>query len=147
MFKTIDRCHLLCYNGITVKKDITFLHMKGIFQMKRTFSKKNKATPPFGSYYELVEKILRENEEARKSDYVLVAEVIASLKPSCRKVSLIKALKNWSGYELPSFETISRTRREVQSDHPELKDMRTSIKRSERASTIRNYYIAKKYKY
>ena len=71
---------------------------------------------------EYVTKILEENKKARKSDYVLYAEVLKKFNFS-GDIYLYDFLYNYTTkWQIPSFKTVERARRKVQGERPELKD-------------------------
>ncbi len=70
---------------------------------------------------ELVEDILREDEESRSSDKALYLKVIDEI---CREKGIKdirrKAIKTVFEMKLPSYETVGRARRKIQEEIPEL---------------------------
>lgn len=70
---------------------------------------------------ELVKRILAEHKEARDDDFKVIGYVIKSLNPEAMQLTFGQALWNHSKLDLPSFETIRRTRQKIQHDHPELR--------------------------
>lgn len=70
---------------------------------------------------ELVKRILAEHKEARDDDFKVIGYVIKSLKPEAMQLTFGQALWNHSKLDLPSFESIRRTRQKIQHDHPELR--------------------------
>lgn len=70
---------------------------------------------------ELVKRILAEHKEARDDDFKVIGYVIKALKPEAMQLTFGQALWNHSKLDLPSFETIRRTRQKIQHDHPELR--------------------------
>lgn len=70
---------------------------------------------------ELVKRILAEHKEARDDDFKVIGYVIKALKPEAMQLTFGQALWNHSKLDLPSFESIRRTRQKIQHDHPELR--------------------------
>ena len=69
----------------------------------------------------IVLRVLTEHEEARKDDFILVRYVLDELGvPS--NFDMRTMLHNHVIFGLPSFESITRARRKVQAEYPELKD-------------------------
>lgn len=70
---------------------------------------------------ELVKRILAEHKEARDDDFKVIGYVIKALKPEAMQLTFGQALWNHSKLDLPSFESIRRTRQKIQHYHPELR--------------------------
>ena len=70
---------------------------------------------------ELVKRILAEHKEARDDDFKVIGYVIKALNPEAMQLTFGQALWNHSKLDLPSFESIRRTRQKIQHDHPELR--------------------------
>lgn len=70
---------------------------------------------------ELVKKILTDHPEARDDDFKVIGYVIKALNPEAMQLTFGQALWNHSKLNLPSFESIRRTRQKIQHDHPELR--------------------------
>ncbi len=69
----------------------------------------------------IVLRVLTEHEEARKDDFILLRYVLDELGvPS--NFDMRTMLHNHVIFGLPSFESITRARRRVQAENPELKD-------------------------
>lgn len=68
-----------------------------------------------------VEQVLREHEDSRDSDFRVIGWVIKMTKPDLLRMPLGYVLWNYKRLELPSFETIRRTRQKLQHDKPELR--------------------------
>ena len=86
----------------------------------------------------IVLRVLEENQEARKNDFVLYGYV-------CDKLGVITnfdfrtTLQNSFMFGLPSFESITRARRKLQAQYPELKDSRTAKIRAEEQEEYREF--------
>lgn len=83
-----------------------------------------------------VHKILIEAPEARNSDSFLYAEYVLRYAPEFATVGLYNALTRYSGF-LPSYESVSRSRRKIQSEYPELQA--TMSRREYRAKLEQEY--------
>ncbi len=70
---------------------------------------------------ELVKSILAEHKEARDDDFKVIGYVVKDLNPEAMHLTFGQTLWNHSKLNLPSFETIRRTRQKIQHDHPELR--------------------------
>ena len=70
---------------------------------------------------EVVKTVLTEHKEARDDDFKVIGYVIKTLNPEAMQLTLGQALWNHSKLDLPSFETIRRTRQSIQHDNPELR--------------------------
>ena len=83
-----------------------------------------------GNLKPLVENILRYNSATRKDDFLLINEVVKSLiKADNITLSWLSKWHKQNG--IPSFESITRCRRAVQTEFPELKDIEMSEIRAE----------------
>ena len=66
------------------------------------------------------EKVLRQVENSRNSDFLLIYEYFKMFKPNLLKVDLGTLLLRAEEYDIVPFESITRARRRVVSDNPEL---------------------------
>lgn len=66
----------------------------------------------------VVKEILEHNPKAREDDFLLIGMVYYRLYPVDFTFSYIA--KHHKELKLPSFESITRARRKVQEEHPEL---------------------------
>ena len=69
----------------------------------------------------VVEKVLREKKDARDSDFRTIGWVYANIKPEVMNLPFKEVLWKHKEFDLPSFETIRRTRQKLQHDKPELR--------------------------
>lgn len=69
----------------------------------------------------IVEQVLREHEDSRDSDFRVIGWVIRMTRPELLKMSFGSVLWNHKELDIPSFETIRRTRQKLQHDKPELR--------------------------
>ena len=67
-----------------------------------------------------VRAVLQENEDARNDDMVLYLALCNLYLKDAGAMPLARILLNRKELGLPSFESISRTRRRLQEKHPEL---------------------------
>lgn len=70
---------------------------------------------------DIVYQVLKEVSEARKDDFVLVAEVYNRIQPLINNVSFNRVMLGHKELGLPYFESISRARRRLQSIFEELR--------------------------
>lgn len=84
-----------------------------------------------------IKEILAGNPATRKDDFLLVLEVYRNYIPLSMPVSY--ALTNHKEYNLPSFASIIRVRRMVQTQDPSLCDNKAREKRAEAAGDYVDY--------
>ena len=82
---------------------------------------------------ELVTQVLTDHPDARDDDFKVIGHVIKAICPQAMNLTLGQALWNHSKLNLPSFETIRRTRQKIQHDRPELRG-ELYLKRMEKQS-------------
>ena len=70
---------------------------------------------------DIVYQVLKEVPEARKDDFVLVAEVYNRIQPLINNVSFNRVMLGHKELGLPYFESISRARRRLQNIFEELR--------------------------
>ena len=70
---------------------------------------------------EIVRKVLTDHKDARDSDFRVIGWVIKLVRPEVMSMSFADALWKYKELNLPSFETIRRTRQKLQADNPELR--------------------------
>ena len=70
---------------------------------------------------DIVYQVLKEVPEARKDDFVLVAEVYNRIQPLINNVSFNRVMLAHKELGLPYFESISRARRRLQNIFEELR--------------------------
>lgn len=89
----------------------------------------------------IVKQILIENENARKDDFVLVYEFINKVTGGCAKFMMLSDVANSHvQYGIPSFESITRARRQVQKEMPELKEKKMAEIRANEEKEFREEY-------
>lgn len=69
----------------------------------------------------IVSKVLKEHKDARDSDFRTIGWVYSILKPEVMNLPFKQVLWKHKELELPSFETIRRTRQKLQHDDPSLR--------------------------
>lgn len=69
----------------------------------------------------LVKSVLEKNKEARKDDFLLVAEVYYSLVPEVANCSFTAVMLAHKEFKLPSIESITRARRKLQAEYEDLR--------------------------
>ena len=70
---------------------------------------------------EVVRNVLTDHKETRDSDFKLICWVYQTIKPDVMSMPFSKVMWNHKDYDLPSFETIRRTRQKLQHDCPDLR--------------------------
>ena len=91
----------------------------------------------------IVSEILTECESANSDDMLLLSLVVIRTEndlPQDQEQFLTSILSHWHDLHLPNLKTVERCRRDIQSKHPELKDLKASQIRKERERKYRNYY-------
>lgn len=83
----------------------------------------------------IVKEVLEENPETRRSDIKLIMEVFKRRGVNTSESFATLAVNG----QLAQMESITRARRKVQSDYPELKDDHTAELRAEREEVFREY--------
>ena len=68
---------------------------------------------------EIVRKVLTEHKDARDSDFRAIGWVIKATRPDAMNMTFADVLWKYKDLNLPSFETIRRTRQKLQADNPE----------------------------
>ena len=70
---------------------------------------------------EIVRKVLTDHKDARDSDFRAIGWVIKATRPDAMNMTFADVLWKYKDLNLPSFETIRRTRQKLQHDIPELR--------------------------
>ena len=87
-----------------------------------------------------MEKPKDNHPDSRMSDFVLYARYIQENNEELRNVGLIYALMEASALNMPNFESITRIRRKIQRQQPELKPpKKTQALREDREKMFREY--------
>ena len=90
---------------------------------------------------DLVYEILVDNLSARDDDYILIAEYYYRLNPEIVNLKFNYVFLAHKELNLPSFKTIERARRKVQSMYPELANSKTKKLREQLKKEYENYYL------
>ena len=86
----------------------------------------------------IVKKILEENELARKDDCFLILKVVLTIFPYDSVKTFTEVMSGAKNKGI-SFESITRARRKVQKNYPELKDKETTEIRNEEQKEYIDY--------
>lgn len=90
----------------------------------------------------VVKKVLTEHEETRSDDFKLIFAVYRELDFfHTTKELFCEIMLNHKLYKLPSFESITRCRRKLQNDYPELANEKTKEKRLNETAEYIDYAI------
>ena len=90
-------------------------------------------------YLKLVEKILREHPETRDDDMRLYVWICHETCPASMIQQFSKVMWYHSDYGLPSYESITRARRKLQEQHPELRGKKYEKRQGKQAEYINKY--------
>ena len=91
-----------------------------------------------------VKDLLRSNKKYRQSDNVLMARVwYDAILHKVNGMTALDLLLMLSKGDLPNWESITRVRRKLQSEYPELRDEETFRLREERELEFRTKYSAR----
>lgn len=86
----------------------------------------------------IVLRVLEKSTEARKDDFVLFSLVCDEMGvPS--NFDLRTMLNNHRLFGLPSWESVSRARRKIQAEQPELKDAEMAVIRADEEKEYREF--------
>lgn len=105
----------------------------------------------FNSLENLVQKYLESDELSRSDDFRLYFLVAADIygdngfnptpgETDFMLISILDFMMNHNQYGLPAFESVTRARRKIQSNHPELCDEKTKEYRAKREEEFRERY-------
>lgn len=92
-------------------------------------------------FHNMVYSILETNPETRSDDFLLFYEVLKDLSLDYCDLNYI--FKNHAILGVPSFETITRCRRKIQHDHPELSGAAMRRIRKEEEKEFKAYALSK----
>ena len=70
---------------------------------------------------EIIKTLLLKSENCRSSDDFLYCEVIKNIYPNILNLTAEQFFYKRKNYKIPSFESVSRCRRKLQEEHPELR--------------------------
>ena len=82
-----------------------------------------------------VNRVLYECVESRDDDYVLFCEIAKNLGHNVEKMQFCKVIELIYNGSIPSFECVSRIRRNQQSLYEELRGSQTAQERREKSET------------
>ena len=95
----------------------------------------------FSKLENLIVKILRQDIESRNSDNRLYVAVIDSLVTNGSSMSVKDLFLNQKKLGIPPYESVSRCRRRVQSDYPELRGNNDIVKaRRQKETEFKDYF-------
>ena len=95
----------------------------------------------FSTMEKLVLQVLEESPAARQDDYVLMWLVCQKTKPELCEKPFADVLYNHRFLGLPNWETVTRCRRKIQAQRPDLVIKRTAKKRREQEQEYRDYAL------
>ena len=112
----------------------------------------------FSSLEELVQRYLEQVPSTRSDDFMLYFFVAADIygdngfNPSPGETDMLNLkigdfIMNHNFYGLPAFESVTRARRKIQSNHPELCDEKTKELRAKREEEFRERYASSNYNF
>lgn len=87
----------------------------------------------------LVTYVLQRHPDAKDSDFRLFGWCCAIMRPEVMDMSFKEVMWRHKELNLPSFDTIQRTRQKLQHDHPELRGKAYKA-RMEKANEYRDAY-------
>ena len=91
-----------------------------------------------------IKALLESNKKYRKSDAILMARLwYDHLSHKLNSMTALDLLMMLSKGELPNWESITRARRKIQSENPELRDEETFKLREERELEFRTRYSSR----
>lgn len=70
---------------------------------------------------EMVKKALMKNKSARENDHMLYIEVAYMINPALVNINFVENFMEARRNGLPNFESVSRARRKIQEQNPELR--------------------------
>ena len=88
----------------------------------------------------IVYEILKDQPETRKDDYILIERVIDRIIPT-QDLSFKNVMTNHKELGLPSLESITRCRRKLQAENPDLVDNETQGYREEKIDDYVQYAL------
>lgn len=88
----------------------------------------------------IVTEILKTNPETREDDMLLVSAVFDKLYEGLTDMSFNFIVNRRKDLQLPTFESITRARRYVQAEHPELASERAIQRREKEEQKYREEY-------
>lgn len=83
--------------------------------------------------------VLKRNPKARSDDFRLYGGVLKDLGIDLKSTSLYDFLLDAKQNDYPSFESVTRARRKIFENYPELQPIQTKLNREEKEREIINY--------
>lgn len=91
---------------------------------------------------DIVKEVLQKDIESRSDDFVLIYRVYLAINENAVvRLPFYELMLNHNQYNLPVFESITRARRKVQKEHPELSNEKTVNKRLNATADYIDYAI------
>lgn len=87
----------------------------------------------------VVYEVMKDKPETREDDFKLIYEVYTTLNNTVKYLKFDIVMNDHKRFGLPSFHTISRTRRKLFEKYPELKPKDITEKRSEAEEEYKEY--------
>ena len=87
----------------------------------------------------IVLEILEKSTLARKDDYVLMWLVCEKLKPEIVEKPFADVMYNHNNLGLPNWESVTRCRRKIQHNRPDLVEKETARRRYNRIEEFKSY--------
>ena len=88
---------------------------------------------------DIVKPILEESNASRNDDFYLYYKVLEKLNPAVNDFTLSTVLISHNDLNMPSYESVSRVRRKLQSKYPELASERVKKRRMKEIETYKEY--------
>ena len=90
--------------------------------------------------HKLVEEILRVDDNAKVDDCYLYAILVSKLNPTACNYSFVYVMTHSKEFGLPILDSVTRCRRKVLNEFPELKIKEVQEKRAENENIHREYF-------
>ena len=87
----------------------------------------------------IVKPILEDIPITRNDDFLLYAEVIEKSNVRLLALPTRAFLLGHKEFNVPSYESVTRVRRKIQAEHPELESERTKIRRAKEQANYIQY--------
>ena len=99
------------------------------------------STEKFKKLETVVMPILKDNPPTRSDDFLLYCEVLKQTVPNVLQLSTETFLCSHKSLGVPSYESVSRVRRKIQANNPELVSDRAKQKREQEEQDYIKYAI------
>lgn len=83
--------------------------------------------------------VLKQNEQTRSDDFLLICEVYKLENRNVTKSNFEEVMKNHKNWSLPSFHSITRARRKLFERYPELKPIKVTEEREKLKEEYKDY--------